>query len=660
MRYHYFWVRRWQPSFTPELDDDERDLYDGEHPYCLPAVLEMLDSGIIALDHILYAARASREIPPERLMEAFGCLGKSLVLSAIGVWNRVLNLEWQREDVLVRPDRICCGLEDHARPSGWKCTRRIGCRTAYPLGLLALQCEQVRVFRGLRILRKFGATVHGVLTDGIYFDTLQMEAEEREFRACGSELTWYETQEIAKISRQCVRAQLEDRLAGERYKHLERRTAEQLKRFGLSPSDTLNGAELPVYKIFEPEKAQCPAQERVHLEQSRDFPVARPWTTLAETDHERRDRLVAEARPMQRLFRQLHPQRRHFPEGVLRLIAEFVGDDAPGFGPGDMSSDHFAKLADLLIHNGGGMVLGPGGVGKTTLVTGRTEKLADGTEVKIPGLIARWKRREPDAKFVTTAMMHVAARLLPGGRTLAHKLNRLQYGGAGLSKTVFVIDEISQIPLSAWSRIGEWYSLGARFVLLGDFYQFLPIKDQWADSEVSVEHADILRQLARALRIETDGAAPQPGPEALPGLHLALPGHQGRGPGSAGAAHRAAARRVPVARREPGAGPGGLARQADPPQRLLQPEARQDARRRLRALRRRGDAQQLPGPGHVGAPRPAAAGLLQVRRQDRQRRVVRREVRRATRAWWWRCTPPSGGRAWTPRARRSTRRSWRR
>jgi GTPase SAR1 family protein len=44
------------------------------------------------------------------------------------------------------------------------------------------------------------------------------------------------------------------------------------------------------------------------------------------------------------------------------------------------------------------MVLGPGGVGKTTLVTRRTEKLADGTEVKIPGLIARWKRREPDAK----------------------------------------------------------------------------------------------------------------------------------------------------------------------------------------------------------------------------------------------------------------------
>ena len=124
-----------------------------------------------------------------------------------------------------------------------------------------------------------------------------------------------------------------------------------------------------------------------------------------------------------------------------------------------------------------------------------------GTEVKIPGLIARWKRREPDAKFVTTAMMHVAARLLPGGRTLAHKLSRLQYGGAGLSKTVFVIDEISQVPLSAWALIGDWYSLGARFVLLGDFYQFLLIKDQWADSAVSVHHADILRQLARSLRI---------------------------------------------------------------------------------------------------------------------------------------------------------------
>jgi hypothetical protein len=39
-------------------------------------------------------------------------------------------------------------------------------------------------------------------------------------------------------------------------------------------------------------------------------------------------------------------------------------------------------------------------------------------------------------------------------------------------------------------------------VLLGDFHQFLPIKDAWCDSAVSVQNADILRQLARALRIE--------------------------------------------------------------------------------------------------------------------------------------------------------------
>ena len=114
----------------------------------------------------------------------------------------------------------------------------------------------------------------------------------------------------------------------------------------------------------------------------------------------------------------------------------------------------------------------------------------------------RWRRREPDVRFLCTAVTHKASRLLPRGRTLAHLLRRHQYGGSKLRNCVFIIDEVSQIPLSTWARIAQWQVFGARFVLLGDFHQFLPIKDAWCDSAVSVQNADILRQLARALRVE--------------------------------------------------------------------------------------------------------------------------------------------------------------
>jgi hypothetical protein len=150
-----------------------------------------------------------------------------------------------------------------------------------------------------------------------------------------------------------------------------------------------------------------------------------------------------------------------------------------------------------VIANGGCLILGPAGTGKTTFVSGMR---VDGR--RTGGLMNRWRRREPDVRFLCTAVTHKASRLLPRGRTLAHLLRKYQYGGSKLRRCVFIIDEVSQIPLSTWARIAQWQAFGARFVLLGDFHQFLPIRDAWCDRAVSVQNADILRQLARALRIE--------------------------------------------------------------------------------------------------------------------------------------------------------------
>jgi hypothetical protein len=105
---------------------------------------------------------------------------------------------------------------------------------------------------------------------------------------------------------------------------------------------------------------------------------------------------------------------------------------------------------------------------------------------------------------------------MPGGQTLAHVLHRCRYGKVG--DHVFCVDEIGQIPLSTWGRIGQWQLVGAKFVLMGDFDgQFEPIYDAWRGD---VKNADILRQLSRRPP-RPPHYGPEERPGALPLLHRA-------------------------------------------------------------------------------------------------------------------------------------------
>jgi hypothetical protein len=201
-----------------------------------------------------------------------------------------------------------------------------------------------------------------------------------------------------------------------------------------------NGRELP---------AATPRQYRgQRRERSRS---SKPWRVLEETDP-----------AVEELAREAH---RALQRG--RRVPE--------------QRDLFDQLADVVILNGGGMITGPAGTGKTELNR---------------RINARW-RLVHGGRIVNTAITHVASRLMPGGQTLAHVLHRCRYGQVG--DHVFCVDEIGQIPLSTWGRIGQWQLVGAKFVLMGDFDgQFEPIYDAWRGD---VKNADILRQLADGLHV---------------------------------------------------------------------------------------------------------------------------------------------------------------
>ena len=112
-----------------------------------------------------------------------------------------------------------------------------------------------------------------------------------------------------------------------------------------------------------------------------------------------------------------------------------------------------ADLEDRVIENGGALITGPAGTGKTHFVN---------------RLVSRWKERE-QVQFILGAPTHMVARLLlgKGGHTL-ERLRR-RYRHRCPQNCDFVIDEISQVPLSMLSVLARFCHFGARFVLVGDF-----------------------------------------------------------------------------------------------------------------------------------------------------------------------------------------------
>jgi nucleoside-triphosphatase THEP1 len=102
-----------------------------------------------------------------------------------------------------------------------------------------------------------------------------------------------------------------------------------------------------------------------------------------------------------------------------------------------------------LATQGGGVILGPAGVGKTVLLWLINESL----------------KKFPELKVVNA-----------NGVTVERLRNRYRCGN--VRNTGFLIDEVGMVALSRLQRIAERQLLGASFILLGDLEgQFTPIQD---------------------------------------------------------------------------------------------------------------------------------------------------------------------------------------
>ena len=150
----------------------------------------------------------------------------------------------------------------------------------------------------------------------------------------------------------------------------------------------------------------------------------------------------------------------------------------------DTRDAHLPNLACLAAENKGACLIGPGGVGKTTLLQ----------------LLRADIRLRSDRPIITMALTHRAARLA-GGVTIAHALNKYRFA----QDYIGIVDAFSQIPLDMLRKLARWKKVGWDLYFVGDPRgQFLSIYDRWG-SDVDMpqlEHSSLMMSLCNFLKIE--------------------------------------------------------------------------------------------------------------------------------------------------------------
>ena len=139
------------------------------------------------------------------------------------------------------------------------------------------------------------------------------------------------------------------------------------------------------------------------------------------------------------------------------------------------------RIARKFYNNGGGLLTGAAGTGKTTL----SDKIVELIQESSPG-----------TRIVRAALTHVAA-LLQKGQTIAHIMHKhLKETNAW-----FIFDEVSMIPSQLMGHIARWKMMGNKILLIGDFRgQFLPIFDRWGDSK-GIDESNLMHSLCNGLHI---------------------------------------------------------------------------------------------------------------------------------------------------------------
>ena len=458
-KYDFFYIKRRED--LPELDGLAAMLYDGAHWYPRVSTRYMLREKIVSPACVVRRIKASRRLTSESLRKADALVEavyeklrqgpdelpcddrisprcrKEMWNAFLGVCSTNPRLTWSAvqstclDDMGHRIDVLT--TTKGGIPIGHASTEIVGVETLYPLALHALHWESVAMHRTVVCLRDHGVKIIGWQTDGVFFRPVKKrKASDKE-----------ETPDVIQDAMRCEHAPVK-----------------------------------PIYQLKTVPQQLVPRCPQTYIQQDRELGATKPWTTILETDPELKEKVEA-ARFSDWLFRKLPIP---FEPGIHDTISQFVDE---GFFSAEARSREVPKmLADIIVHNGGAMVTGGPGVGKTVL------------ERKI---IDEWRLRYPKQRVITTAQTHAASRLMPNGKTLAGVLNKEIHGK--IAGALVIVDEASMVGLGAWSVLAEWKLLGAAFVVLGDFEgQFLPIADSY-DANIRVDRLDIMRQIANSLHV---------------------------------------------------------------------------------------------------------------------------------------------------------------
>jgi hypothetical protein len=205
---------------------------------------------------------------------------------------------------------------------------------------------------------------------------------------------------------------------------------------------------------FVPSNAQRP-----EVLCKREPPRGTRWTKLYEDDLKGID---------EQLRRRGALYLQDFLDGRLKrqlrlLIAKFLASDELPLDVERGAPNNHHKLALLVALNGGAMLTGMPGTGKTHFLDRHLNPLL--------------RRLDEKVRIVPLAITHSASRLLRDGRTVAHGLHRYN-----TKPYWFEVDEASIVPVSTWAKIARWLLLGSHFVISGDFEgQLSPIMDEWRE-----------------------------------------------------------------------------------------------------------------------------------------------------------------------------------
>jgi hypothetical protein len=141
-----------------------------------------------------------------------------------------------------------------------------------------------------------------------------------------------------------------------------------------------------------------------------------------------------------------------------------------------------ARLAEAIIENGGGVVMGAAGTGKSYLQKLLVQKLEAAGQ-----------------RVVLGAPTHAAAKLMDvRAKTIQHLFYKQQHQ----QEFWWVVDEAFQAALHHWGQLAAFQLVGCRFVFLGDPFQLPPVADAMRhEGADDLAASDLVHSLSRGLRV---------------------------------------------------------------------------------------------------------------------------------------------------------------